>query len=262
MSGGGETTDRSTSDTVTTASVNDQGERGWIALFSGGKDSSLALYRALERGLDVRRLLIVHPVDDSYMFHVPETELATLAAESIGIPSIDVEPSSFQASDAVDSATQGEKELAVLEEAIESTMAAVDWDLVGVIAGAIESEFQTSRIESMCDRLDCDLFSPLWQEDHDAIAAELVDTGFETIIVQVGAAGLDETWLGRTLDTTAFEELESLQTEYGIHLLGEGGEFETMVVDGPHMDRRIELDYDVDWEGTRGRIRVHSATLE
>jgi len=58
----------------------------WVSLFSGGKDSSWALYRALEEGLDVGRLVTVHPEGDSYMYHVPATRLADLAAESIGIP--------------------------------------------------------------------------------------------------------------------------------------------------------------------------------
>src|SRR6056297_724865 len=73
----------------------------WVSLFSGGKDSSWALYRALERGYSVERLLTVHPEGDSYMYHVPETRLAGLAAESIGIPLVEVEPADFRATAAV-----------------------------------------------------------------------------------------------------------------------------------------------------------------
>ena len=62
----------------------------WVSLFSGGKDSSWALYRALEEGLPVDRLLTVHPEGDSYMYHVPATDLASLAAESVGIELVDV----------------------------------------------------------------------------------------------------------------------------------------------------------------------------
>ncbi|WP_449272198.1 Dph6-related ATP pyrophosphatase, partial [Halorubrum halodurans] len=43
----------------------------WVSLFSGGKDSSWALHRALEEELDVSRLLTVHPAGDSYMYHTP-----------------------------------------------------------------------------------------------------------------------------------------------------------------------------------------------
>ncbi len=234
----------------------------WVSLFSGGKDSSWALYRALERGLDVRRLVTVHPTGDSYMYHVPATELATLAAESVGIPLVDVEPDDFEAEAAADSGTQGDAELEPLEAALRDLDSELEGGIAGVTAGAVESEYQTSRIEAMCDRLECDLFAPLWQGDPRTLADEMLEAGFEIVIVQVAAAGLDESWLGRTIDEATLEELEELHEAYGVHVLGEGGEFETLVVDGPHMDRRIALEYETEWEGTRGRIQVLDASLE
>ncbi|WP_049947585.1 diphthine--ammonia ligase [Candidatus Halobonum tyrrellensis] len=234
-------------------------EAAWVGLFSGGKDSSWALYRALEEGLAVRRLLTVHPAGDSYMYHVPETRLATLAAESIGIELVEVEPDDFDAGAAVDSGAQGDAELEPMEAALRDLSA--DLPLAGVTAGAVESDYQTSRIEAMCERLGVDLFAPLWQRDPRALADEMLDAGFEITVLQVAAAGLDESWLGRTLDAAAFDELERLGDEYGVHLLGEGGEFETFVTDGPHMDRPVELDYGTEWEGSRGRVRVTDARL-
>ena len=231
----------------------------WVGLFSGGKDSSWALYRALESGLPVRRLLTVHPAGDSYMYHVPETRLAALAAESVGIPLVDVEPDDFGADDAADSGAQGDAEVEPMEAALSDLSA--DLPLAGVVAGAVESEYQTSRIEAMCERLGIDLFAPLWQRDPRALADEMLDAGFEITVVQVAAAGLDESWLGRTLDAAAFDELAELNDAYGVHPLGEGGEFETFVTDGPHMDRPIELSYETEWDGTRGRIRVTDARL-
>ena len=231
----------------------------YVGLFSGGKDSSWAVYRALERGLPVERLLTVHPAGDSYMYHVPETRLAALAAESIGLPLVEVEPDDFGAGDVIDSGTQGDSELEPMEAAL--TDLASELPLAGVTAGAVESEFQTSRIEAMCDRLEIDLFAPLWQRDPRTLAEEMLDAGFEIRILQVAAAGLDESWLGRTIDRETLADLERLNEEYGLHLLGEGGEFETFVVDGPHMDRRIELEYDTEWDGSRGRIRVRDARL-
>ena len=68
----------------------------WVSLFSGGKDSSWALYRALEAGKPVERLVTVHPTGESFMYHVPATELASLAAESIGLPLVDVRPGDFE----------------------------------------------------------------------------------------------------------------------------------------------------------------------
>ncbi|WP_255170260.1 diphthine--ammonia ligase [Natrononativus amylolyticus] len=234
----------------------------WVGLFSGGKDSSWAVYRALEAGLDVRRLVTVHPAGDSYMYHVPETRLAALAAESMGIPLVDVEPADFEAQAAANSSDQGDAELEPLEAALRELDAELEGGIAGVTAGAVESEYQTSRIEGMCDRLGCDLYAPLWREEPRELADAMLEAGFEILLVQVAAGGLDESWLGRTLDEAALAELEELNERYGVHILGEGGEFETLVVDGPHMDRRLALEYETEWEGTRGRIRVTGARLE
>ena len=232
----------------------------WVSLFSGGKDSSWALYRAQQEGLDVGRLLTVHPEGDSYMYHTPATHLASLAAESIGLPLLEVEPEDFGAEDVEDSAAQGDAEVEPLEAALRELQD--DIDLAGVTAGAVESEFQTSRIEALCDRLGIDLFAPLWQCDPETLATEMLDAGFDIRIVQVAAAGLDESWLGRRLDTEALAEIQELNDRYGVHILGEGGEFETYVVDGPHMSQRIEMEYSTVWEGNRGHIVVEDAWLE
>jgi diphthine-ammonia ligase len=233
----------------------------WISLFSGGKDSSWALYRALEKGLPVERLVTVHPEGESYMYHVPATELASLAAESIGVPLVDVRPDDFGAEDVPDSGAQGDEELRPLEAALGELGDDLDGGIAGLTAGAVESEYQTSRIEAMADRLDADLFAPLWQRDPTTLAEEMLAAGFEITIIQVAAAGLDESWLGRTLDADALAELQDLNDEYGVHVLGEGGEYETLVTDGPHMDRPIELEYTTEWDGTRGSLEITDATL-
>jgi diphthine-ammonia ligase len=233
----------------------------WASLFSGGKDSSWALYRAMETDRPVERLVTVHPGGDSYMYHVPATELAALAAESIGVPLVNVRPADLDAAGATDAGEQGDAELEPLEAALTELDAELPDGLAGVTAGAVASEYQNSRIQAMCDRLAIDLFAPLWGRDPGKIAGEMLDTGFEITIIRVAAAGLDESWLGRTLDRDALAELETLNEEFGVHLLGEGGEFETLVRDGPHMSRRIELDYGTEWDGTRGHLRIEDARL-
>ena len=240
----------------------------WVSLFSGGKDSSWALYRALETGLSVERLVTVHPEGDSYMYHVPATDLASLAAESIGIPLVDVNPDDFGADDVADAGAQGDDELEPLEIALSDLATELgdgangaDGGIAGLVAGAVESEYQTSRIEAMADRLDAELFAPLWQEDPRELADAMLDAGFEIRIVQVAAYGLDESWLGRTLDADALADLEAVHEEYGVHILGEGGEFETLVTDAPHMDRPIRLDAEPVWEGDRGHLEITDAWL-
>ncbi|MFB6311509.1 MAG: diphthine--ammonia ligase [Salinirussus sp.] len=231
----------------------------WVALFSGGKDSSYALHSALTTGLDVQRLLTVHPSHESYLYHVPLTELASLAAESIGIPLVEVEPEDLQAPEATDASAQGDAELQPLAGALDELHE--ELDLAGVIVGAIESRFQADRIERAAADLGIDVFAPLWQRDTRALAEAMLAAGFEIRIVQVAAAGLDESWLGRTLDAAALDELAALREEHGIHLLGEGGEFETLVTDGPHMTHPIEIEAEPEWDGTRGTLRVTDARL-
>jgi diphthine-ammonia ligase len=231
----------------------------WVSLFSGGKDSSYALFLALERGLPVERLLTVHPSDDSYMFHVPATEMASLAAESIGIPLVDVHPGNLGAGSAVDAGDQGDAETEHLATAL--TDLERELDLEGLVVGAVESEFQASRIEGLAAERGLDVFAPLWHRDPETLAAELLAAGFEVVIVQVAAAGLDESWLGRHLDAAALADLVDLNEDYGVHVLGEGGEFETLVTDGPHMARPIELEFHTRWDGTRGTIEIRDAWL-
>jgi ABC transporter with metal-binding/Fe-S-binding domain ATP-binding protein len=234
----------------------------WVSLFSGGKDSSWALYRALEAGRPVERLVTVHPAGDSFMYHVPATELASLAAESIGIPLVDVRPGDFEAGadPTEDAGERGDRELEPLEDAL-GELAAELGGVGGVTAGAVESSYQTTRIEAMCERLGAELFAPLWGEDPRALADAMLEAGFEITVVRVAARGLDASWLGRTLDAGAIADLESLNEAYGVHLLGEGGEFETLVTDAPHMDRPIELEYETDFDGVRGSLRITDAWL-
>lgn len=229
----------------------------WVSLYSGGKDSSWALYRALEAGLDVGRLLTVHPEDDSYMYHVPATDLAGLAAESIGIPLVEVTQS---AAEGETSGERGDAEVEPLEAALTDLAPELD-GIAGITVGAVESEFQTSRIQALADRLGADLYAPLWREEPVALAQSMFDAGFEIYIVQVAAYGLDESWVGRQFDAAALADLRDLHEEYGVHVLGEGGEFETLVTDAPHMDRPIEFEGEAVWEGDRGHLQISDAWL-
>ncbi|MFB6095232.1 MAG: diphthine--ammonia ligase [Halodesulfurarchaeum sp.] len=231
----------------------------WVSLFSGGKDSSWALYRALREGLPVGRLLTVHPTPDSYLYHVPATELASLAAESIDIPLVEVEETDGAGHDA---SSRGDAELAVLERALADLETDLSGGVAGVIAGAVASEYQAGRLRSMCERLDIGLFAPLWRRDPVDLAESMIAAGFDIRIIQVAAAGLEKSWLGRRLTRQALDELQDLSERYGVHVLGEGGEFETLVVDGPHMERRILFDAEPTWKGDRGSLDITGARLE
>lgn len=231
----------------------------WVSLFSGGKDSSWALYRALELGHPVESMLTVHPPEGSFLFHVPGTRLAGLAAESIGLPLQEVESNDVVDSSA-DSSEQGARELEPVEAELRRYLAG-HGGLGGIVAGAVASEYQEHHLAGMCDRLGCELFAPLWGADPLGAGRAMVDAGFVIRVVQVAADGLDESWLDRRLDHEALDELAVLNQRRGVHVLGEGGEYETLVVDGPHMGRRIEYEASARWEGDRGELQIEDAWL-
>lgn len=232
----------------------------WVGLFSCGKDSSWALYRALETGLPVGRLVTVHPPTDSYLYHVPGTQLAPLAAESIGLPLVEVDASDLGAPpDGHDSTGQGDRELEPLERALERITARTD--LAGITAGAAESEFQAGRFRAMCDRLGIELFAPLWGANPVEALGSMLEANFDVRVMSVAAQGLGVDWLGRRLDAGALDDLRRLNARHGVHVLGEGGEFETVVLDGPHMERPIEIEAEPVWSDGHGHLRIDKARL-
>ena len=188
------------------------------ALFSGGKDSTYAIYLAQQRGWDVTYLVSLFPeADDSYMFHVPNIHLTPLLAEAMGI--------CFVKQD-----TSGEKENEL--EDLKGALATLDVD--GVLTGAISSDYQNVRIDKICFELGLVCYSQLWRRNQKHVLEDMINAGFKIMIVGVYADGLGKDWLGRILDADALEELEVISTKFGINISGEGGEFETLVVGGPN----------------------------
>lgn len=235
------------------------GSGQWVALFSGGKDSNWALYQAIEAGLEVTHLLTAEPCGDAYLFHVPAIQLTPLAAESIGLPiqTFPVDPPESE-----DATVAGEEELAALRAALGELEDGMSGTLEGIISGAVASRFQYDRVERICTEFDVEQYAPLWGCDPESTLRAMIDAGFEIHIVAVAAGGLDRSWLGRRLGVNAIEELLELHETYGIHLLGEGGEYETVVVDGPHMGTRLKYEACSRWDGTRGYLEITDAWLE
>lgn len=196
-------------------------------LFSGGKDSGLALKYALEF-TDVKCLItIVSESDESYMFHIPNIKWAEKQAEVIGLPIIIQK-------------TKGEKEkeLKDLEKAIKN--AVKKYKIQGVVTGAIESVYQASRIQAITNKLGIECFNPLWQKGQFELLQELVDCGFEVIIVGVFGEGLDGL-LGKKIDAATIKELKRIQEKLKINPAGEGGEYESFILDAPYFKRPIKI---------------------
>jgi len=80
--------------------------------------------------------------------------------------------------------------------------------------------------------------------------------------VGVYAYGFDQRWLGRKIDSTALKNLVELNDKYQISLVGEGGEYETLVLDAPFFNKRIQvLQTERIWENYSGYLLVKEAKL-
>lgn len=218
-------------------------------LFSGGKDSTLALHKAAEKE-QVKCLITLRSENpESYMFHTPNVDITTLQAETLGLPLIV-------------KVTEGKKEeeLVDLQDAI--AQAASEHGIEGVVTGAVESVYQAERVQRICNRLDLWCFNPLWKQNQEALLEELVARNFQVIISGVFAYPLDEKWLGKKIDVEVIKKLVALQHEIGLSPSGEGGEIETTVLDAPMFKQKIEiLNYTTEAKGNSGVFRIEKARL-
>ncbi|MCL6500881.1 MAG: diphthine--ammonia ligase [Candidatus Pacearchaeota archaeon] len=196
-------------------------------LFSGGKDSCLALYYASGEHEVVCLISLVSENPSSFMFHTPNITLARKQAEAIGLPII-IEK------------TKGEKEkeLIDLEKAIRK--AKEKYKIEGIVTGALASVYQLSRIQKICDALGLACINPLWQKNQFELLNEVVKLKFDVIVVSVAAEGL-ENFIGRKIDSKFIEDIRKVHERHKIHVAGEGGEFETFVLWAPFFKKRLKI---------------------
>lgn len=216
------------------------------ALCSGGKDSAYALWLALRQGHELVRIVAMIPArEDSWMFHFPNIHLIDFFAECIG-------------SSLLKSETAGEKEQEIKD--LKRTLQMPD--IQGVVSGAIASSYQKSRIDGICQELGLKHLAPLWNGEPEKLIRAMLDADFEIIITSVSAHGFDESWLGRKLDEEALGDLIKLNQKYKINLSGEGGEYESLVLDAPFFRKRIEpVEVERIWRGDSGHLLVKKAEL-
>ena len=209
----------------------------------------MALNYAIENGDDVRYLLSIKSEnDESYMFHVPNIHLTDLISQAVEIPLIEVKTSGVK-----------EEELEDLKEGFKELKSL---GIEAIYTGALFSNYQKSRIERLAQELDIKAISPYWHKDPKEYMDLVIDSGFKVIISGVFADGLDQSWLGRQIDKEALAELEKISEKTYLHLAFEGGEAETLVIDGPIFKKRIEiLEADMDWHLDNGTYNVTDARL-
>jgi len=198
------------------------------ALFSGGKDSTYALAKAMKKHYVVCLISIISKNKDSYMFHTP-IDFVGLQAEAIGLPLIK-------------KTTEGKKEeeLEDLKDVIRD--AKEKYEIEGVVTGAVASSYQAERIQKICDELGLECFNPLWGKDQEELMREIVDCGFKFIITRIAADGLDESWLGKEIDNEDVDKLVDLNKKIGINIAFEGGEAETLMIDGSIFKSKLVIE--------------------
>jgi diphthine-ammonia ligase len=255
-----------------------------LILASGGKDSSYATWWTSLRGWEVSGMVTIRVTgDDSMMFQVPTTALAGMQAASANIPWLpvpiegDEESEMNQLEDALADVVYGSRKLRS-ETWSAAELAEANWPdgwewpqnlrrlrstapIEGIVVGAIRSDYQKTRIEQMCARLNIKSFNPLWHHDGRSHMHDLISHGHEIMMTSISTEGLGEEWLGRILDVDDIGKLEALADKYRFNIDGEGGEFETAVLSAPWMTNRINTQHTVHWTGRRGWVDIWGAQL-
>ena len=190
-------------------------------LFSGGKDSTYAAFLAKKQGHEIACLISIFSENpDSYMFHTPNIKLVKHQAKLMNLPIIIEKSKGIK-----------EEELHDLERAI--NRAKQKYHIKGIVTGAIASKYQLERVNKICKKLGLKSINQLWQKPELEYLNELINDKFKIIITSVSAYPLNDSLLGRVIDKSLIEELQILNQKYKIHIAGEGGEFETLVIDCP-----------------------------
>jgi asparagine synthase (glutamine-hydrolysing) len=199
-------------------------------LCSGGKDSWYAGQVMRRLNYDLACTLVMKSAnDDSYMFHTPAIDLVKLQSEAAGLPCLEQE-------------TAGEKETELDDLRTLLVRAKEEQRIEGVVTGALFSQYQRGRIERLCDELSLKAFAPLWHLDQESELRELLREGFVICMTAVAAEGLNASWLGRVIGKDDVEKLVELRRRIGFNVAGEGGEYESLVIDCPLFSKRLSLD--------------------
>jgi len=209
-------------------------------LFSGGKDSCLALHKVLQEGHEVKYLLTIMPeTQESFMFHTPYTLLLKEQAKMLGIKLITLK-----------SKAEKEKELLDLEKLLKKVVGKVD----AIVVGGIASNYQGDRIKKICDKLKLKFYAPLWGYSSEKIWEELLSSKFKVILTKIACEGIGQDFLGKIIDQGSYEKLLGLCKKYKFRIDFEGGEAETAVLGMPEFKKDIKIEFETIKEGEYNSI--------
>ncbi|MBD3253271.1 diphthine--ammonia ligase [Candidatus Pacearchaeota archaeon] len=199
-------------------------------LFTGGKDSCLALHLAIKK-YQINYLLTIIPRNfDSFMFHKPYLNLLERQSENLGIDLLIKESEGVK-----------EKELVDLESLIKEIRNKTDV----IVVGGIASSYQGNRIKKICHKLGLKFYAPLWNYTPEKIWKELLDKKFKVILTKISCEGIPKEFLGMVIDRKKLEELRRLGERYKFRIDFEGGEAESAVLGMPEFKKDIIVKYKI-----------------
>nr|XP_028577484.1 diphthine--ammonia ligase isoform X1 [Podarcis muralis] len=228
-----------------------------VALISGGKDSCYNMMHCVAAGHQIVALANLRPAEnkegtdelDSYMYQTVGHHAIELYAEAMGLPLYrrTIKGTSVETGK-VYTRCEGDE----VEDLYKLLKHVKDEEGVeGVSVGAILSDYQRVRVEDVCKRLTLQPLAYLWRQNQETLLKEMISSNLQAIIIKVAAFGLDpDKHLGKTLDEMEPYLLE-LSEKYGVHICGEGGEYETFTLDCPLFKKKIVVDL--------SEVVVHSA---
>ncbi|KAH3685257.1 hypothetical protein WICPIJ_003731 [Wickerhamomyces pijperi] len=218
----------------------------FVALISGGKDSIFNILHCLSNGHELAALANLRPSNkttqelDSFMFQTIGHDILDYYDQLIpDIPLYRGDIIGKSANQSMDYKPTAEDEIEDLYQLL-AQIKQRHPDIEGVSVGAILSSYQRTRVENVCSRLGLTSLAYLWQRDQKELMTEMVGSEMEAIFIKVAAVGLNQRHLGLTLKQ-GYSELLSLNEKFDLHICGEGGEFETLVIDAPFFKKKLEV---------------------
>jgi diphthine-ammonia ligase len=196
-----------------------------VAAWSGGKDSCFAHYKAKNSGYDVVSLLTFMESETHSNFHAINSALLDAQAKAVGVPlaKIITTPSTYE---------QQFKETLLHFKKSQGVEGLVTGDIYEV------ANHEERWLERVCREVGLVPIRPLWQGNTTEIFKDYLAAGFKATVVRTKLSVLGEEWLGRELNQQFLDDILKLK---GVDPCGEGGEYHTVVTDGPDFAERIKL---------------------
>ncbi len=197
-------------------------------LYSGGKDSTFAIDFAKEKGWDIRYLLSIKPNrTDCYLFHFATVEHTPVLANILGLnhtllPCTVADP---------------KQEAAIVKDHV---LKNEEVDAI-VLGGTGLQETQLRTLQETFQPHGIEVFAAHAGLDHDEVMNDMIAKGYDIRITQFASDGFDVSWLGRQIDASTLAEMKQRSEKFGFHVGGEGGYFDTFVVDGPIFNKKVDI---------------------